>query len=670
MKGTYTRRTAGLTVLAASLAVGFGPAQAEQSEDVFRLVRPDSQVRLGVGVLTEDAARFGQYTGVKDSGAYVIGDFSVVRRDDPTGTWLRFDGRNLGYENRELRFEHDRQGDWRYGVEYSKTPRFSQYVVNTGLQGIGGDSLTVNNIAAGTGGDVRLKTVREAVTLNGQTFLGNGLDLQIRFKNEQKEGDRLFGRGTFAGGQQFLAEPIDHTMRQVDVILGYTGEKLQLSGGYYGSFFENDHSALTVSPFVAGNTVQGLSPIALPPDNHAHQFYVSGGYSFSPTTRANFKVAHTVATQDDTFIVPANPAAGRSNLGGRMETTLAQIGLSARPMPKLSLLANLKYEDRDDRTPERTYFTATNTFNGTNEPRSLRSTTGKVEASYALPADFRVTGGVDYEMRRRNGYPVRLVTFREETEETAYRIELRRALGETLNGSIAYIHSERDGSSFDLASSLAANTPVAPVHLADRERDKLRLKLGWAPIDPLSLQLTADFSEDSYDKETFGLDKGKATFWSLDASYNFTDEWQGLAWVSRDYSRIVNSTRSGTNNWAANLQVQSEAFGVGMRGAVGSSWKVGGDFQYQHDRSSYALTGTTAAIDSLPEVKYTLATLKLFAEYEVKQDLSLRVDLVHDQWSTNDWLWANYVYSDGTTLSQDTTQEASFVGVSMKYTWR
>ena len=412
--------------------------------------------------------------------------------------------------------------------------------------------------------------------------------------------------------------------------------------------------------------------MALPPDNHAHQFHLSGGYSFTPTTRGNFKVARTVAYQSDTFVEPSTT--GRTNLGGRVETTLAQLGLSARPMSKLSLLANLKYEDRDDKTPERQYFTPSATFNGFNEPRSLRSTTGKLEATYLLPADFRVAGGVDYEAKRRNAFPVRLTTYRKETEETSYRVELRRSLSPALNGSIAYITSERTGSSFDKlrAAVVPATGPVASVHLADRDREKVRVKLDWVPSEPWSVQLLADFSQDDYGGGNLGVDEGRSTFWSVDTAYQFSDDWQGLAWVSREYSRVAQDSARGAV-WRADLRLLTQAAGVGVRGNVGSNWKVGGDLQYSHDRSDYILSGTPVTAE-LADVKYTLATLKLFAEYEMKRDLALRLDLVHDRWSTNDWLWEGtsqaFRYSDGTTLSQDSTQEASFIGASVRYTWR
>ena len=75
-----------------------------------------------------------------------------------------------------------------------------------------------------------------------------------------------------------------------------------------------------------------------------------------------------------------------------------QAGLTSNPMPKLTLLANFRYEDRDDKTPVLLYLTPPpTTSDGGNEPRSIRTTTGKVEASYSLPNAFRLTGGIDYE---------------------------------------------------------------------------------------------------------------------------------------------------------------------------------------------------------------------------------------------------------------------------------
>ncbi|AVR89987.1 MtrB/PioB family outer membrane beta-barrel protein [Thauera aromatica] len=77
-----------------------------------------------------------------------------------------------------------------------------------------------------------------------------------------------------------------------------------------------------------------------------------------------------------------------------------------------------------------------------------------------------------------------------------------------------------------------------------------------------------------------------------------------------------------------------------------------------------------AAVTLQGNGRESLKTFKLFAEYEMKRDLALRIDAVHDRWRTNDWLWVVFQYADGTTREQDERQNVTFVGVSVRYRWR
>ena len=90
----------------------------------------------------------------------------------------------------------------------------------------------------------------------------------------------------------------------------------------------------------------------------------------------------------------------------RKNTTLAQLGLTARPLAKLSLLANLRYEDKDDTTPLALYNLtglATNPANFfTNNQNSSTKLTGKLEASYRLPENTQATLGIDYASVQRS----------------------------------------------------------------------------------------------------------------------------------------------------------------------------------------------------------------------------------------------------------------------------
>jgi MtrB/PioB family decaheme-associated outer membrane protein len=644
-----------LTALAAVLITVFNPARAEEEPDLAALTKPESSVSIGAGYVTDDNMRFGQYTGLQEQGTYSLLDADVVKRDEATGTWTRFYGRHLGFDNREARFELERQGDWGYFIDYSRIPRFEPLSINTTLTGIG---MATQNVTGTAQRPVQLETERDIASLGFNKHLGGGLEFLMRFRNEEKDGSRFFGRQ----GPDFLAEPIDYTTNQWEAMLNYTGEKLQLSGGYYGTFFTNRNAALDAINGGSNN------PVALPPDNQSHQLYLSGGYSFTPTTRGNFKVSYSKATQDDDFFTAPTFAGNTStHLDGEVDTTQAQLGLTARPTPKLSLLANLRYEDRDDKTPLVQFIAASATRDGFNVPFSRTSSTGKLEASYRLPSDFRITGGVDYEKRKRNVLPLRQINWRAENDETSYRVELRRLMSETLNGAISIIHSERDGGDY-LPSTGSPSDIIDPLHWSDRTRDKIRLSLDWIPAEPLSIQFITDRARDLYDSRPLGPDTGKARFYSIDAAYTVSDELQLTAWASREDTRARQGTISTTpaETWFANLRNLGDAVGLGVRGKLSAKLEAGADLQRSSDNSEYRLEASTG---SLPDVNYELNAFKLYARYAVRENYGVRADFVHERWKTDEWAWSNPTFYTGTTVSQDAMQRVNFIGLSLYYRW-
>ena len=660
----------------ASLAA-LGSAAAAEGDDFAYLTRPDSTLSVGVGYVNNDGARFGQYTGMNQSGGYGLLDADIAKRDDATGTWLKLTGRNIGLENRELKLEHNRQGDWGYHLDFSQTPRYEPYTANTAVTGIGSANLTIPTAPTATA-PVQLKTQRKSVGLGLNKWMVGGFDVQVNFRNEEKDGERLFARGT-AGGVgnfEFAPEPIHSTTRQIEATLGYTGERLQLSGGYYGTRYDNKNPALN---FIGGvSPLSTFTPIGLPPDNQSHQLHLSGGYNFTPTTRSNFKVAYTKATQDDAFIsginVPLAPGIGTS-LDGRVDTTLVQAGITARPMSKISLLANLRYEDRDDQTPVRLYSTLSGTtHNGENEPRSIKKTSGKLEASYALPMSFRLTGGMDYDEKKRNASPVRIVSHRDKTDETSYRVELRRSMSETVTGALAYVKSDRGGSDFlttVLNNGSIGSNLIAPIHLADRKRDKVRLSVNWMPTEPLSLQFMLEEAQDKYSaRDVLGLgpQQGKAQNYSIDASYAFSDAWQATAWASRNNTRIDQSSRAAAQIWVAALRNRGDAFGLGVMGKPNSRLEIGADLSHSDITDEYrqqAFSG--AAITLLPDISTKLTSLKLFGKYAIQENTGVRLDYIYDLFSTDDWTWTTWTYIDGTRLTQSPTQKVHFLGLSGYY---
>jgi MtrB/PioB family decaheme-associated outer membrane protein len=707
-----------------------GPVQAAESvqaaedDEITQLTEPESSVSLGVGYWTNDRPHEGIFDGMRDSGAYGLLDADIVKRDDATGTWYTLTGRNLGLDTRELKAEWLRQGDIGLSLEYSRIPRDNPFTINTGLQGIGTTSQTVSgdptigNAFPFT--DVTLGTTRDLTQFGIYKNLMPDLDFNISFKNEKKSGTRHWGRGSAA---EFAVEPIDSTTQQLEATLSYAGEQLQLSGGYYGSMYDNAHNLVNI---ITNGVAPPATFLSLPLDNQAHQLFLDGGYNFTSATRGTFKLAYTRATQDEhlptTDIAGLSLSGGPTSLDGELNTTLVQLGLSSRPITNLSLVANIRYHDVKDETPVRR-FVETNPACGSgqcvdNTPFSYTTITGKLEGTYRLPAGYSLTGGVEQRNQDRT-VPVanangaggadtqRVVPMRTDVDEITGRLELRHSLSETINGSLAFLHSERDGSAYVSAAAGPGGAPsdlINPIHIADRDRNKVRLALDWAPLENLSFQFGYENARDKYAHDAarpYGLQDGSAQLFSVDGNYVVNDNWQITAWYSRDNTKATQLGQRAAIAASASMQELAAAekdarledtgdsIGLGLNGEATSRLKLGAEVQWTRNLSQFTEslttsgTGTTypitipAGVTVVPlrDIENILTRVGLFGEYALRKDSDVRVDLVYERWQTDDWTWqfadgTPFTYgttTDGTTVNAKPTQESVFVGVRYVY---
>ena len=676
-------------VAAAVLAVA-GSVHAAEG-DLKSKITPDSSIEVGGGYVDSDNGNFGKYNGLNEKGGYLLLDGDIKTRDDLSGTWTRLRARSLGLESRDLRWDHNRQGNWGYYFEYNEIPRFEPLEVTSPVTGIGTPNLTCMGApAVGCPGAVSvpvdIESMRKRYSLGFDKMFTSKWGFNVDFRNEEKKGERIFGMGG-PTNFSFTPEPLDSTIRLLDATARFTDTKFQLVGGYYGTQYRNELRTLT---HTYGDTITPndstliLNPLVLPPDNQSHQLYVTGGYSFNPTTRGTFKAAYTQATQDDTYVEPT--INGRTDLGGKIETTLLQAGISALPMPKLSITGNLRYEDRDDKTPIVQYFLGTGTTQGFNEPRSFKNTFGKLEGSYALPQGFRVIGALEYDKKERNTYTFRSVSHRDDTEELSYRAELRRAMSETVTGGLAYTYSDRDGSAYyqniTTTGTISTFTPT-PLHYVDRQRDKVRLSLNWMPVTPLSVQFYIDNIYDDYkgtDTNTglpLGPRKGEQQVYAIDAAYQFSRDWQATAWYNFNeyrYEQLLPGYSDRSEN-------KADSFGVGFRGKPMSRVEVGADYSYSdiQDEWTQALIPGSGfpAIQQLPVATTRLTRLKLFGKYNLDRNSGLRLDYIYDRYSTDDQTWTGWVpgtpggsYWDGTVIREPSPQTVHVVGVRYFYNFR
>lgn len=710
------------SALALAACAAFIPAQA-QTDFV------ETTISVGVGVLDGsrgDRGLFDQYSGMpKDrSVAGMLGIDYSLRKDD-TATWVEFHGSDLLADTRELNLVWKKAGEWKFTADYEGLVHNDIHQVNTGLVNVGS---TVPQVAAlaggpGTGANFDLQTNRNKMGVGYTKIISPRMQWAIDLKSENKTGSRLFGIGmncpsafdlaclgttgiNVGWATLMLPEPIDSNHSQIDARLSYALEKLRLSVGYYGSFYRNANSAMY--PTVAGNLYNAVgtplpaSPgllgylnqsVSLSPDSQAHQLDLTGNYAFTDKTRGTFKLAYATAMQDDDFAGISRT--GLTSLGGRVNTALAQFGISSRPMPKLALSADVRYFNKEDDTPIAAYNIAGATAY-TNQNLSSRKTNAKLQASWQFNSDYRGTLGADYELIDRAAFTstsavAGITALRDSTDETGLQAELRRRMSDNLSGAISVSSSRRSGTMWlkdnsglgvspvtDFADPVIVNGIFMPT-LADRQRDKVKIYADWMPTKDWSIQVSAEDGTDKYSTSSvYGLHDAGLNQFSVDWSYAVSFRLQLNGYAATGTQSFNQSRNTG---YVMAFDNRNTSFGVGFAAKPTGQLELGGGLSYVDDISKYAQTldssanaytvASLAASGGLPDIKFRQTTLKLFGKYALDKKSAVRVDFVHQKSAYNDWAWGYngvpYTYSDGTTLSQKTDQSASFIGITYVY---
>ncbi|MCR6631102.1 MAG: MtrB/PioB family decaheme-associated outer membrane protein [Magnetospirillum sp.] len=599
--------------------------------------------------------RLGQYNSLNEAGAHAILDVDVNHRDDETGTWFKAKTRSLGEDDRrDARVEVERQGNWGVLLDYNEIKKSSPY--NIWSPNPGG----TNQFSGGPRSEKDLEIERKAGKIGLSKKFGDGFEAKGSFKRERKEGERNWG----AQGPYFLIDPIDYTTDEVEGTLGYTDRKLQVLGGYLGSFFHNENKVVNSS-----DTSHPQEALAL--GNQAHQLHLTAGYNITPTTRTNMKLSYGTLRADENFYQAA--INGRKNLDGRVDTTLFQWGLTAKPLKDLSTQAKVRYEDRNDMTPRDRYISAGGDYDGYYVNQSRTTKSADFEAGYQLPWDLRLIQGFGVEDLDRGVPTMRSVSYRASTTEYSSRTELRSALTDTVGGSVAYIHAKRMGSDYLLALS---DNRIDPIQWADRDRDKMRVTLDWQPASAWSTQLMLEGSQDHYDGRALGPREGSAYFASLDVTYKLNRDWDLSGWASIDDSRMDQATRqtaAPVQDWAGKLRTLGRAIGLSARGQLTDTMKVGIDLQQSWDRSEFNLESLSGlSVQSLPDITYRQSSIKLFADYEFVENNGVRLNYGYFRTSTNDWTYAGFNYNNGgdsTMIGIPGQEDVHYTGLTFYHRW-
>ena len=657
-----TRRSIAIPV-AAAFCMAAAPTHAqEMADDVKALTTPVSSFEIGIIGAINDTNSVGLYSGVDEMDAFPLLNGRYITRDDETGTWVRIEGNNLGLTSRDVSLEYEHQGDWKAWINYSQLQRSEPLRVFTGLSGIGDNVQFVS----GTGiREVDLEQDRYEGEFGLQKRFTETLDVEVSYRREYKEGDRLWGIRQNGSNIFFVTDPVDYWHHEANAEVNYTGSRLQLTGGTLISLFENNHAEL-------GNDTAN-SRISLPSDNQAYKAYLNGAYRFTPTTQGTFKFSYNLMTQDeDFFTAPTFPGNSRTDLGGEVHNYLGHVGLSSRPFEDLTLRAKVRYERRDDETPLDQFITESSSRDGFNVAFSRDTLTIDGEASYQLPMDFLLIASAQYEDWERSFLPARQASWREDTEEYTGGVRLRRRLTDTLGAEAGYSYAQREGSHWLVPGRLPTIgvNLVDPIHWGDRDRHKVSVSTDWTPTERLALQARVDATLDSYDGLTLGPRDGHSVNASIDANYQIARYWSLAGWVSRSEIFRDQATFGSGQIWEADLTNTGYAVGLGLRGEPTSDLTVGADTQYSYDKNEYDLDPISGpAIADLPDTTYQRFDLDLWGEYKLSARGSVKLGYGFTFLKNDDFGYDSWVFADGTVIRVPDQEIAHVVALSYRYQW-
>lgn len=612
-------------------------------------------VDVGLGNVSEDSFKFGEYTGLNEKGGYLIGNAELRLRGEDAHYW-NINASNLGFDSRELTAEGGRQGKYKLFFDYDELPHFISDSASTPLLSAGTNSLTLPpgwvragstagmTALAGNLREVDLKTKRKRLGLGATFITDSHWEYAVKVRHETKEGTMRVGGAFFFSATQ-LVMPIDYTTDQLDVSASYATSKWQARFSYYGSMFSNSNTALTwQNPFTGLVAGADTGQLAAPPDNAFHQIMASGAYQFGKRTRGTADLAVGHMAQNESFLAAtlngslAVPALPRSSLDGQVDTLNANLRLISDVSDRLRLNVTYVHNDRDNKTPRSTYtWVTTDTFVASprdNRPYSFTQSTLKLGADYRVAPRVKASAGVDHDQHER--------TFQEvdKTRENSIWGKVVTRARDNVDLTLKVAHADRKVSNYQVVPEISP--PESPLlrkyNMADRKRDSAGLRTNITPSDTVTVGFGIDVSQDEYPNSTIGLISGDDVNISADTSIGLSEETSLHFFANQEQirSRQAGSQTFAAPDWTASNDDTITTAGLGVKHRlISDKLDVGADYSISRARGE--ITVTSGVATPFPDLTTRLSAFKLYANYAWRKGISLHGAYWYEHFRSDDW---------------------------------
>ncbi len=619
----------------------------------------EAEVEAGVLYVDEDSAKFGEYNGLNEKGAYADVDARGGSRSE-SGNYYDYTLDGLGVTP-EAEVVFGKEGLYEANLFYDTIPHelWDTTVTPYGRAGSGAVELPSGWVRANsTGGMTSLEGSLREVDLGtertkygaGLGFLVNsGLELFADYSREEIEGSRL-GSANFLFSALQFPQQVDGTHDQVEL-----GARYRWKGGYvrlawFSSMYDNGLAGLTFdNPYIPipGDTVQGRKDAG--PDNKAYTYSLDGNVLLPWwESVVSYRLAQGSMEQDETFLpfstsadLSATAVLPRSNLRGEVDTKHYRAALSLRPLSRLRARFGYRYDERDDGTrPYLASYVESDSYPSP-ERESLRY--GYERTRYDGYGEVRVfdwlflgVGGEFDEVERSNQAAKRT------TEEGSYA-QLRMRPWGSIELSARYGESHIEADENPSYEGVSGENPLlAKFNQSNRDRDYAEARFAWSPWK-LSVTLEGAYAFDAYRLSLLGLESGRdyryagTVAWAVadDVSVYFAGSYQNIATEQAGEE----SYPTTSNAWSVSHEDEFTTLGGGV------VWKdVAGkvdlalDYTYAKSEGTIDTVAVPAsASGAFPRLQTELNSLRVSADYDVNERLSVGVAWIWEDYSSSDW---------------------------------
>lgn len=672
MLGTFKHcRWPTIAVAATVLLPGLWPNVADAAPDAYKIrkitanwkcqwcpyedqAKSTGKAEAGVGYVTNDSYKHGDYTGLDEKGAYAIANLSHTYRT-PDGLETDVTVSDAGLDSRTVEARGGLKGKAQLGFRYSELPKLSSDSAKTPYRGTTylqlpatwtpqPNTQDMSQLASALR-DVDLMTQRRSYRLNGTYYQTPQLSYDLSFQRDTKDGKKsaglALGNSFGSARSAILAVPVDYRTNLGEATINYMKPRWQMAASYQFSKFENDNTSVRWDNAFSLPTSVTRGQASLEPDNKMQQVSLKGRYQLSSPTQLTGFLALGRLEQDEPFLPytingALSPAAlPRSSLGGEVNTFDASVGLYTRLNEQMNFQAQYQQHEQDNNTPRATYNYVTADTSNTSNPRAnfpygFRQRKLQVEGDYRPEPEHKYSGGYDFQTVDRTYQEVDTTT--EHGVWGRYKTEVK----ENLQLSVRVERSKRDGDSYQPVTEIvpAENPLLRKYNLADRTRDKAAIIVSNKLRKNVQLNFVTEYAKDDYTDSDLGLQQSKQFNVSLGMQYQMSPAMQ----LSADYTlNDINSRQAGSlaaTNWTANNDESVDVAHMGLAyQPLKSRLALGADYAYAYSTGKTSITTG----DAFPELTSKRHTLTLYGDYELNEKSVVHVYYRYENYREQNW---------------------------------